>query len=168
MEDTNNRPEDSFLDDLVRNLKWKAAQQQKASHFRQRLPQLTDIRLVDEDDYAEQDDKISFQPKIEQLSQHQQDQKNFAYRPHDDRFRNHHPPQPVRQIKTFNPLIQPPGTNLVLMLISHFFLFLFWFVVLRTKEAILRSNKVNESNGQPLICDRVLYSLQQNRPFLSK
>ncbi len=116
MEDTNNGPEDLFLDELVRNLKWKAAQQQKAAHFRQRLPQLTDIRLMDEDDYAEQDDKISFQPKIEQLSQHQpeQEQKNFAYRPHDERFRNQRPPhQPVRQIKTFNPLIQPPGTNIL-------------------------------------------------------
>lgn len=115
MEDTNNGPEDLFLDELVRNLKWKAAQQQKTAHIRQRLPQLTDIRLMDEDDYAEQDgDNMSLQPKMEQQQEQQQEPKNFAYRPHDDRFRNQRPPhQPVRQIKTpFNPLIQPAGTNL--------------------------------------------------------
>ncbi|XP_046443729.1 protein cab-1-like [Daphnia pulex] len=109
VEDTNNGPEDLFLDELVRNLKWKAAQQQKTAHIRQRLPQLTDIRLMDEDDYAEQDgDNMSLQPKMEQQQEPQQEPKNFAYRPHDDRFRNQRPPhQPVRQIKTFNPLIQP-------------------------------------------------------------
>ena len=125
----NNGPEDLFLEELVRNLKWKAAQQKQqqepVTYFRQRQqqqPQLTDIRLLEEeedDDYAEQDDKVLFQPRIDQPFQQHQEQKNFAYRPHDDRFHNNQqhrpvPVEPVRQIKTINPLIQPAGMNLFL------------------------------------------------------
>lgn len=147
-EDMNNGPEDLFLEELVRNLKWKAAQKQQATHFRQRQqPQLTDIRLLDEDDYAEQDDKVLFQPRIEQPFQQQrrEEQKNFAYRPHDDRFRNnqHRPPvEPVRQIKTINPLIQSAGTRI-------FFFLIFPLLFPSTKEAILRNTKVAEHNSQP-------------------
>lgn len=132
-EDVNNGPEDLFLEELVRNLKWKAAQQkqqqQPATYFRQRQqqPQLTDIRLLEEedDDYAEQDDKVLFQPRIEQPFQQHQEQKNFAYRPHDDRFHNNQqhrpvPVEPVRQIKTINPLIQPAAVpNIPLQMSSN-------------------------------------------------
>ena len=111
----NNGPEDLLLEELVRNLKWKA------SHFRQRQqPQLADIRLLD--DYDDQDDKALFQPEMDHLSH---EQKNFAYRPNDDRFRNRPP------IK-INPLIQPAGT-------INFFVHV--PSCLDTKEAIFQNTK---------------------------
>lgn len=162
----NNGPEDLFLEELVRNLKWKAAQKQQATHFRQRQqPQLTDIRLLDEDDYAEQDDKVLFQPRIEQpfqqpFHQRREEQKNFAYRPHDDRFRNnqHRPPvEPVRQIKTINPLIQSAGTRI-------FFSYFPTFVPFdkRSHFAKYKGGRAQQPASRPfLICDRgsfILYS----------
>lgn len=99
--DMDNGPEDLLLEELVRNWKWAAAQQHAGN--RQRHPQLAGIRLAEEDDYAEPEDKIQFEPNEDE---NHREQKNFAYRPHDDRFRNHRPPEPARQIKTVNPLIQ--------------------------------------------------------------
>lgn len=102
----NNGPEDLLLEELVRNWKWAAAQQHAAN--RQRQPQLADIRLADEDDYVEEDVKIQFEPKMDE----HREQKNFAYRPHEDRFRNHRPLEPARQIKIADPLIQSAGRTL--------------------------------------------------------
>lgn len=102
--DMDNGPEDLLLEELVRNWKWAAAQQHAGN--RQRHPQLAGIRLAEEDDYAEPEDKIQFEPNEDE---NHREQKNFAYRPHDDRFRNHRPPEPARQIKTVNPLIQSAG-----------------------------------------------------------
>lgn len=96
----------------MRKWKWAAAQRnsnrqrQGQSQLQIGLqPELTDdVRLADElDEDEQQEERIQFEPRIDQ---HQTGQRNFAYRPHEAGFRNHHQPVLDEETEIVNPLMQ--------------------------------------------------------------
>lgn len=99
--DISNGPEDLFLEELVRKWKWDAAQ--RANHGQQRHPQLSEeVRLAEEDDDEQPQERTRYEPRIDGQHGH----KNFAYRPHEAGFRNHHPSELDEDMEIVNPLIQ--------------------------------------------------------------